>query len=58
MAASPAVVQPTPLQIAHGLAGAEPAALSKSPVLGILGVIMGAGIVTLTGRMITLGLRI
>jgi DHA2 family multidrug resistance protein len=56
MAASPAVVQPTPLQIAHGLAGAEPAALSKSPVLGILGVIMGAGIVTLTGRMITLGL--
>jgi DHA2 family multidrug resistance protein len=56
MAASSAVVQPTPLQIAHGLAGAEPAQLSKSPLLGILGVIMGAGIVTLTGRMITLGL--
>ncbi len=56
MAASAAVVQPTPLQIAHGLAGAEPAELSKSPVLGILGVILGAGIVTLTGRMITLGL--
>lgn len=56
MAASAAVVQPTPLQIAHGLAGVEPAELSKSPVLGILGVIMGAGIVTLTGRMITLGL--
>ena len=33
-----------------------PAELSKSPLLGILGVIMGAGIVTLTGRMITLGL--
>jgi DHA2 family multidrug resistance protein len=56
MAASPAVVQPTPLQIAQGLARAEPAELSKSPLLGILGVIMGAGIVTLTGRMITLGL--
>ena len=30
--------------------------LSKSPVLGILGVIIGAGVVTLTGRMISLGL--
>jgi MFS transporter, DHA2 family, multidrug resistance protein len=47
--------QPTPAQIAHGLAGAVPAELSKAPLLGILGVIMGAGIVTLTGRMITLG---
>lgn len=33
-----------------------PADLSRSPLLGILGVILGAGIVTLTGRMITLGL--
>ena len=56
MTSSAAVVQPTPLQIAHGLAGAVPAELSKSPLVGILGVIMGAGIVTLTGRMITLGL--
>ena len=38
------------------MAGVAPADLSKSPLLGILGVIMGAGIVTLTGRMITLGL--
>jgi DHA2 family multidrug resistance protein len=56
MAASAAVVQPSPAQIAHAVAGALPAELSKSPLLGILGVIMGAGIVTLTGRIITLGL--
>src|SRR5215472_17049253 len=48
--------QPTPTQLARGTAGAVPADLSKSPLLGILGVIMGAGIVTLTGRMLTLGL--
>jgi MFS transporter, DHA2 family, multidrug resistance protein len=45
-----------PEQIAKGIAGVVPAELSKSPLLGILGVIMGAGIVTLTGRMLTLGL--
>src|SRR6185295_16057806 len=56
MAASTAVLQPTPSQIAHALASAVPAELSKSPLLGILGVILGAGIVTLTGRMLTLGL--
>jgi MFS transporter, DHA2 family, multidrug resistance protein len=57
MAASSTVLpQPTPAQILHGLAGAVPAELSKSPLAGILGVIMGAGIVTLTGRMVTLGL--
>jgi DHA2 family multidrug resistance protein len=33
-----------------------PGELSKSPLLGILGVITGAGVVTLTGRMISLGL--
>ena len=55
-AATRTVRLPLPSQIAQGLAGAVPAELSKSPLLGILGVIMGAGIVTLTGRMITLGL--
>jgi MFS transporter, DHA2 family, multidrug resistance protein len=55
-AATTAVRLPPPSQIAQGLAGAVPGELSKSPLLGILGVIMGAGIVTLTGRMITLGL--
>src|SRR5271170_7977094 len=56
MASSAAAVQPTPSQIARGLAGVAPAELSKTQLLGILGVIMGAGIVTLTGRMISLGL--
>jgi DHA2 family multidrug resistance protein len=48
--------QPTPAQLARGIAGAVPAELSKSPLLGILGVIIGAGVVTLTSRMISLGL--
>jgi MFS transporter, DHA2 family, multidrug resistance protein len=57
MAASSVVLpQPTPVELARGIAGAEPAELSKSPVLGILGVIIGAGVVTLTSRMISLGL--
>jgi len=57
MAASTTAVRlPPPSQIAHALAGIAPSELSKSPLLGILGVIMGAGIVTLTGRMISLGL--
>jgi DHA2 family multidrug resistance protein len=43
-------------QIAKAIAGGLPSELSQSPLLGILGVVMGAGIVTLTGRMITLGL--
>src|SRR5271154_358552 len=54
-ASATALPQPSPAQIAHGLATAVPGELSKSPLLGILGVIMGAGIVTLTGRMISLG---
>jgi DHA2 family multidrug resistance protein len=57
MAASSTVaLRPTPLQLAQGIAGAIPVDLSNSPLLGILGVITGAGIVTLTGRMISLGL--
>jgi MFS transporter, DHA2 family, multidrug resistance protein len=57
MAASAATIgQPTPAQLARGIAAAVPAELSKSPLLGILGVIMGAGVVTLTSRMISLGL--
>src|SRR6204780_5207380 len=55
-AATPAVRLPPPQQIAGVLAKAAPSDLSKSPLLGILGVIMGAGIVTLPGRMISLGL--
>src|SRR5215813_10856056 len=33
-----------------------PSDLSHSPLLGILGVLLGAAIVTLTGRLLTLGL--
>src|ERR1700722_4627417 len=51
-----ALPQPTPAQLARGIAGAGPAGLSKSPLLGILGVVIGAGVVTLTSRMISLGL--
>src|SRR5262245_26163184 len=39
-----------------GNPAAPPADLSDSPILGILGVILGAGIVTLAGRLLSLGL--
>src|SRR5580658_7709977 len=55
-ASSLAMPQPTPAQLAGGIAGAVPGELSKSPLLGILGVIVGAAVVTLTSRMISLGL--
>src|SRR6202162_5812897 len=55
-ASTTAVSLPAPEQIARVLAKVAPSELSKSPLLGILGVILGAGIVTLTGRMISLGL--
>jgi DHA2 family multidrug resistance protein len=48
--------RPAPEQLVRGIAGAVPSDLSRSPLLGILGVIMGAGLVTLAGRMLTLGL--
>src|SRR5882672_5395349 len=38
------------------LAAAFPVTLSQSPLLGILGVVLGAAIVTLTGRLLSLGL--
>jgi DHA2 family multidrug resistance protein len=58
MMASSSIAVPvnTPIRIAQSAAAAMPAELSKSPLLGILGVIIGAGVVTLTGRMISLGL--
>jgi hypothetical protein len=34
-----------------------PLDLSHSPLLGILGVLLGAGIVTLAGRLLSLGLE-
>jgi DHA2 family multidrug resistance protein len=49
-ATAPAQAAPPPF------AAMLPVDLSHSPVLGIVGVILGAGIVTLAGRLLTLGL--
>ena len=46
---------PTPGEIARAAALALPAETSTRPLLGILGVLIGAGLVTLTSRMISLG---
>ena len=54
-AANPVLRLPPPAQIAEGVGKIAPVDLSKSPLLGILGVIIGAGIVTLTGRMPSAG---
>jgi DHA2 family multidrug resistance protein len=51
-----AITQPTPAQIARAAAAAMPAEVSTKPLLGILGVVTGAGVVTLTSRMISLGM--
>src|ERR1700686_5250689 len=56
MAASSIVVRPSPIQIARAAAAAIPSEVSTRPLLGILGVVTGAGVVTLTSRMISLGL--
>src|SRR5712672_1339934 len=47
---------PTPAEIARATAAAIPSAISTRPLVGILGVIIGAALVTLTGRMLSLGL--
>jgi len=47
---------PAPAEIARATAAAIPSELSARPVIGILGVLIGAGLVTLTGRMLSLGL--
>jgi len=56
MAASSISVRPSPVEIARTAAAAMPAEVSTKPLLGILGVVTGAGVVTLTGRMISLGM--
>src|SRR5271155_4201148 len=56
MGTSSISVRPSAVDIAHGAAAAIPSEVSTRPVLGILGVVLGAGLVTLTGRMLTLGL--
>src|SRR5260370_39915576 len=46
----------TSVELAHAAAAAIPSEISTRPLVGILGVLIGAGLVTLTGRMLTLGL--
>src|ERR1700756_5651759 len=56
MAASSIIVRPSPIEIARAAGAAMPAEGSAKPLLGILGVVTGAGVVTLTRRMISLGM--
>ena len=57
MAAATAISRPlTPAQIARATALAIPYQISTRPLLGIVGVLIGAGLVTLTGRMLSLGM--
>src|SRR2546428_336 len=54
--ASSITVRPSPIDIARAAAAAMPAEVSSKPLLGIRGVVTGAGVVTLTSRMISLGM--
>ena len=56
MSSTAVMIHPTPVQIARAAASALPAEVSTRPLLGTLGVVIGAGLVTLTGRMLDLGL--
>src|SRR5215470_11494214 len=55
-ATSIAVPTRRPPDARAAMAASFPRDLSHSPLVGIVGVILGAGIVTLTGRLLTLGL--
>jgi MFS transporter, DHA2 family, multidrug resistance protein len=57
VASANVVTRPTPAQIARATAAAIPSEISTRPLLGIVGVLIGAGLVTLTGRMLSLGLE-
>jgi MFS transporter, DHA2 family, multidrug resistance protein len=56
MAASTITIRPSAADIARATAAALPSELSTRPLLGILGVVTGAGLVTLAGRLLSLGL--
>src|SRR5580704_13689658 len=56
MAASTITIRPAAVEIAHAVAAVIPSEVSTRPLLGILGVVTGAGLVTLAGRMLSLGL--
>jgi MFS transporter, DHA2 family, multidrug resistance protein len=57
VASATVAIRPTPAQIARATAAAIPSQVSTRPLLGILGVVVGAGLVTLTGRILSLGLE-
>src|SRR6202044_1395214 len=56
MAASTITIRPSAVEIARAAAPAIPSEVSTRPLLGILGVVTGAGLVPLAGRMLSLGL--
>src|ERR1700756_3645554 len=56
MAASTITIRPSAVELARAAAAAIPSEVSTCPLLGILGVVTGAGLVTLAGRMLSLGL--
>jgi DHA2 family multidrug resistance protein len=56
MAASTITIRPSAVEIARAAAAAIPSEVSTRPLVGILGVVIGAGLVTLAGRMLSLGL--
>jgi MFS transporter, DHA2 family, multidrug resistance protein len=57
MAATTVTTRPlTPVEIARTTAAVIPWGISTRPIVGILGVLLGAGLVTLTGRMLSLGM--
>src|ERR1700728_2122410 len=56
MADSTITNRPSAVEIAREAAAAMPSEVSTRPLLGILGVVTGAGLVTLAGRMLSLGL--
>src|ERR1700720_3890123 len=47
---------PSSAELARATAAAIPSEISTRPLVGILGVLIGAGLVTVTGRMLRLGL--
>src|SRR5580700_10671313 len=56
MAASTTSIRPSDVEIAHAAAAVIPSEVSTRPLLGVLGVVTGAGLVTLASRMLNLGL--
>src|SRR6202167_3154181 len=56
MAASTITVRPSAAEIARAAAAAIPSEVSTRPLLGVLGVVTGAGLVTLAGRLLSLGM--